>query len=97
MLAPREWRVETTAEFDEDLAAIQVGAPRIDVHIRVWWLWLERRPFVFTQGLTSPDDEDRVLVTNEGLLGLQYVVGLTIDRERRVVTLRWLDTAEGID
>jgi hypothetical protein len=65
--------------------------------MRLWRLWLERRPFEFTHGLTTPDDETRVLVSNEPMLGVQYVVGVLVDRERRVVTLCWLDVAEGGD
>jgi hypothetical protein len=97
MLAPREWRLETTDEFDGDRAAVEVGAPRFDAHMRLWTFWLERRPFQFTHGLTEPDDDLRVLVSNEPLEGVQYVVGVQVDRRRHLVTLRWLDVAEGLD
>lgn len=97
MLAPREWRLLTSEEFDQDRARVDANAPRFDAHMRLWRLWLERRPFELTHGLTGPDDDFRVLISNERIDDVQYVVGVEIDRQRHVVTLRWLHVVDGID
>jgi hypothetical protein len=91
MLAPREWRLKTTDEFERDFAAMNAEASRLDHHRSLWALYLERQPFRFSEGLTHPDDDMRVIVSDEPMDGVQYVVGATIDRKRRTVTLRWLD------
>ena len=93
MLAPREWRVETSEEFDRDRARIGAEATRLDAHERLWRFYLERRPFQSSHGLTSASDEQRVITSAEALDGIEYVVGLSVDRRSHVVTLQWLDTA----
>jgi hypothetical protein len=92
MLAPREWRLETSDEFESDRARIEPEASRFDHHMRLWAMFLERQPFQFSEGLTHPEDVMRVVISDDPMDGVQYVVGITIDRDRRRVTLRWLDT-----
>lgn len=92
MLAPREWRVETTEQFENDCDRLRLRASRFEERLQNWKDVLERWPFEYTHGLTGSSDRQRVLVSPEPLDALDYVAGVEIDRARRSVALQWLDT-----
>ena len=92
MLTPREWRVETGGTFDDDVARIGVAeADRLAAHIRAWKWQLEREPFVYSEGLTAPDDDIRVIASTDPMLECEFVAGVTIDRRNHIVEIRWVD------
>lgn len=84
--------METTDEFDEDYAALSVvGGEELQRFRESCCFYLHHNPLVMTTGLLGPgDDANRVMIYADAGLGIEYVVGLSIDRENRLVWVRWL-------
>jgi hypothetical protein len=92
MEQPPAWRIDTTAEFDQDCREAGRRAPRVGQVLDAWYWFLERRPQRFSTGVSSKDDNTRVTSwKDEEHDGVEYFAGLTIDDKQRVVLLRWLD------
>jgi len=94
VLQPREWRVERTPEFEVDFERLSDDSPRLHQHVTAWEFALERQPFTQSAGLTTPDDDHRVVGNREHSDGVEYIAGVRINRSTHVVTLMWLDRAE---
>lgn len=94
MLQPPEWRVEASDEFEQEFAALTEKGSRLDEFRRSWYFYLERRPVEYSEGLTRADDDVRVFVNVDPHDGIEYVVGLTVERGRGAVRLRWVDSRE---
>ncbi len=95
MLLPPEWRIEASDEFEAEFDALSEAGMRVDVHRRTWTFYLERDPFHFSEGLTSPNDDVRVIVTPDPREDAEYVAGLLVHRGRRqVIRLTWLERRE---
>jgi hypothetical protein len=90
------WEVETTEGFDEDFSALSImGGERLDACRESWCFYLRRDPLTHTSGLLGPGDDDcRVSVLADEQLGIEYFLGVSIDRARRHVLVRWLDSCE---
>jgi hypothetical protein len=90
------WELEATEEFDDDYSALSVlGGEGLDVCRQSWEFYLRRDPVVHTTGLSGPDDDDcRVTVYSDPQLGVEYFLGVSIDRASKRVLIRWLDSCE---
>jgi hypothetical protein len=91
MLEPPSWRVVETASFLDDCEGIEPDAARLDHHRRGLKFFLERRPFEFSHGLTSPDDTLRVCVSTDHMEGAEYIAGAEVDSRAQEVRLLWLE------
>ena len=91
-----EWQVETTSDFNEDYAALAVvGGEQLERFRESCCFYLHRNPVVMATGLLGPmDDASRVMTYADADLGVEYVVGLSIDRTNHLVWVRWLDSRE---
>jgi|ERR1035437_3911657 hypothetical protein len=95
MERPPGWRIETTTEFEQDFARLSVQSERLGQYRESWEWYLQRVPDRFSSGLTSEtDNESRVMAWIEPRDGIEYVAGLTLDYDRHLVQLRWLDSRE---
>jgi hypothetical protein len=92
---PRKWLVETTQEFEEQYAALVTPDGRLHELQEGWWWYLERNPVVMSTGLTDPgDDSCRVMTGSDPFRGVEYVLGVSLDRSTCRVLVLWLDTRE---
>jgi hypothetical protein len=90
MERPPGWRIETTAEFDEDFEALEASAPRAGQILESWSWYLERIPYRFSSGVSADADTQRVTSWTDEHDGTEYFAGLTTDDRAHVVLLRWL-------
>jgi hypothetical protein len=91
MEQPPSWRVVTTSDFDDDCAALSAIAPRVWQVVESWTWYLERVPLRYSEGVSTEDDNIRIAAwTDDERDGLSYYAALTIDRNKRVVLLRWI-------
>lgn len=92
---PPEWRIETTAEFDDDYAALAQSGGRLPELWEGWSWYLKRSPVVHSSGLLGVDDDDcRLMTGSDERAGVEYVMGVSLDRQNHTVLVRWLDSCE---
>lgn len=91
MELPPEWRVETAPGFDADLDALRGPGRRPRQHFLAFKFYLERDPFHFSEGLTRPDDDARVITNPDPLEGAEYIAGLWVDRRHQQILLTWIN------
>ena len=83
--------VESTEQFDVDYAALAaLGAP-LEEFREAWEFYLQRDPLTMTTGISGATDAQRVIVYGDEKTAVEYFVGLSVDPERHLVWLRWID------